>query len=334
MMAACQDNDNRSQGASGKVIVEAYQVSPEYFSATIQATGDLLPYEEVDIKTPVSGLVSRIHFLEGQFVNKGALLLEMDNRSWIAQKSGLEARLISTESEYERKKKLLEIDGVSHEEVEQTLAERNNLKARIEELDVMIDLAQIRAPFSGKLGMRNFSPGAFLSQGETLTQLVQTDRLKVNFSIPAKYATLPRNKQEVRIISSSTGDTALAVIYAIDPRINPATRNLRIRALVSSQHPAFKPGDFVQVVLVVDQNEQALLIPAESIIPELNTQMVYVVKNGVASRRAVEITSRTPDRVQIVKGLAIGDTVLTTGLMEVRDGDPIEIRNVRTVGAE
>jgi membrane fusion protein, multidrug efflux system len=323
---SCRQNQQPGQGADLVLSVEGYQVKPESFSLSIQATGDLLSYEEVELRTPVSGNVFNIHFREGQYVNRGDLLVEIDNRSWAARKKGLEARLISAESELTRKHDLLEIEGVSLEELEQSQAEVSNLKAQIEELDVMIDLAHIRAPFSGRLGMRNFSPGAYLSQGESITRLVQADRIRVNFSLPSRYAAIAKIGQEVTLTTSATGDTTVAVIYAVDPIISPSSRSLQVRALLDNREQAFVPGDFARVIFEVEQSDDALLVPAESVIPELNAQVVFIARNGRASRQEVETGSRTRDMVQILSGLSPGDTVLTTGLMEIRDGDRVTIR--------
>jgi membrane fusion protein, multidrug efflux system len=320
---SCKQNTAQNQGSENLYTVEAYQVMPEIYSESIRATGELLSFEETEIMAPVPGNVLNIYFREGQNVNKGDLLVEIDNRSWSARKRGLEAQLISAESDLIRKKDLLQIEGVSQEELEQSQATVSNLKAQIDELDVMIDLAHIQAPYSGRLGMRNFSPGAYLRQGDIITSLVQSHKLRVSFSIPARYATLAKENQEVEVISSASGDTAVAVIYAIDPTINPASRSLQIRAMLDNEQGRFVAGDFAQIIFDVEQTKDALLVPAESIIPELNTQVVFIARNGRAVRQEVETGSRTRDRVQILNGLSPGDYVLTTGLMEIRDGDQI-----------
>jgi membrane fusion protein, multidrug efflux system len=323
LSASCKQNTVQNQGSENTYPVETYQVLPEMYSESIRTTGELLSFEETQIMAPVAGNVLNIYFREGQNINKGDLLVEIDNRSWSARKRGLEAQLVSAESDLARRKNLLEIEGVSQEELEQSQANVSNLQAQIEELDVMIDLAHIRAPYNGRLGMRNFSPGAYLSQGDLITSLVQSHRLRVNFSIPARYASLAKENQEIKVISSASGDTAVAVIYAIDPTINSASRSLQLRAMLDNEKSRFVAGDFAQVIFDIRQTENALLVPAESIIPELNTQVVYVARDGRAVRQEVETGSRTRDRVQILNGLSPGDYVLTTGLMQIRDGDQI-----------
>ena len=334
VLAACQNNNNSQQGVNRTLNVEGYLVASEVFEQTIHATGDLLAWEEIEVKTPIAGLVHDIRFSEGQYVRKGDLLVEMDNRSWRAQKRGLEARLQSARSELERRQGLLVIEGVSREEVERAQAEADLLQAQIEELEVMIDLAHVRAPFNGRLGIRHVSPGAFLSQGEAITRLVQTDRLRVHFSVPARYAAMVNNDMEINVVSSSGGQQSTAHIYTTEPVMSASARSLLVRAELDNSRQQFIPGDFVLVVLGVDRDEGALLIPAEAVINELNSQIVYVARNGQTRRQVIEAGIRTRDRVQVLGGLAPGDTVITTGLMEIRDGIPVVIRELKTGQAE
>jgi membrane fusion protein, multidrug efflux system len=328
VVTSCSQNNSFKQDLSATLRVEGYVLKPEYFSVNIRSTGELLPFEEVELRTPVAGNVFEIFFEEGQIVNKGDLLVEIDNRTWTARKKGLEARLISAKSELDRQKQLLEIDGVSQQDVEQSEAEVNNITAQIEELDVMIDLAHLRAPFDGRLGMRNFSPGAYLSQGAVVTHLVQNDQLKIDFSVPAKYAGFINIGQDVKVISSTTGDTAVAQLYAVEPMINTVSRSLHARALINKQTAGFLPGDFTQVILRVEEHEDALLVPAEAVIPELNAQVVYVYSDGKAERRKITAGTRTRDRLQVLSGLSEGDIVITTGLMEISDGDQVTLKEM------
>lgn len=335
LLSSCGESSNRKKiDDSAPVLAEAMVVQPESHTVSIKATGDLLPLEEVEIKAPVAGNVRSIHFREGQQVGKGALLVSIDDRNWVAQKKGLEARLIAAEGELRRKTQLLGIEGISAEEVEKNRAEVDNLKAQIEGLEVMIDLAAVRAPFSGRIGMRNFSPGAWLSQGGAIARLVQTDGMKVHFTIPAQYAHKVAVGRPVKVFSSANGDTAVANVYAVDARINSSSRSLQIRAMLNGKHPTFIPGDFVQVSLELEKKENVLLVPAEAIIPELNQHTVFIVKDGKAKRTVVKTGVRTEDRVEILHGLSPGDTVLISGLMDVRDGAPVTLQQLHTAVTE
>ncbi len=325
ILLSCAQGDSSEQRGPQAINAQGYKAEYQEFTVSIRSTGELISYEEVELRTPVAGNVLSIHFREGQFVEKGALLVEMDSRTWQAQKRGLEAQLLSARSELERREKLLAIEGTSQESVDQSRALVSDLEARIEELSVRIDLAQIRAPFSGRVGMRDFSPGAFLGQGDPITRLVQNQKLKIDFKIPARYASLAREGLDVRIVSSSSLDTTYARIYAVDPEINTNTRSLRLRGMLENGDRKFIPGDFVQVFMETQQNDNAILIPTDAIISELNSQVVFITRNGKATRTEVEIGTSTRGRVNILSGISEGDTILITGLMGIRDGSAVRI---------
>ena len=326
LLSSCGSGQQNAPANTNRVVsADGFRVEPSSYNVQIRSTGELTPFEEVELRTPVAGNVMSIHFEEGQWVQQGALLVKIDSRTWEAQKKGLEAQLHSAENELKRQQELLLIEGTSLEAVEQVQTRVSSLKAQIEELAVRIDLSHIRAPFSGNLSMRNFSRGAFLSQGEIITRLVQNRKLKVSFDIPARYAGLAREGLQVKVVSSSTGDTVPASVYAVDPFINSQTRSLGLRGVIENVNAGFIPGDFAQVLMDVERNEGALLVPAESIISELNAQIVFVASNGKAERRTVEIGTRTPGRVHITRGLAQGDTVLITGLMDMRNGSAVSV---------
>lgn len=317
-------SETSSGGPQGPRTIEAtgFRAEAEPYTITIRATGELLPFEEVELRTPLAGNVLSIHFSEGQYVRQNDLIVKIDSRTWKAQRRGLQAQLVSAENELKRKEQLLEIEGTSREELEQAETRVSSLKAQIEELSVRIDLAQVRAPFSGQVGMRDFSIGAYLSQGDRITHLADNRRLRVSFTIPARYAPLAKVGLMVNVVSSAS-DTIQAEVYAVDPVIDRDNRSLNVRAAFDNQN--FVPGDFAQVIFEVEQNENALLVPAEAVIAELNAQIVYVAREGKAHRQTVEIGTRTPGRVHIINGLAEGDTVLITGLMEMRDGSNINV---------
>ncbi len=328
ILASCNNQgDQRNQG-SRPLNVEGYVAYPEPFQQTIRSTGDILPWEKVEIRTPVAGNVQSIVFEEGSYIREGSLLIEIDSRIWKAQKKGLESRLRIARKDMERKKQLRSIDGSSQEEVDQAEAMVSELEAQIEELAVRIDLATIKAPFSGRVGMRDFSPGAYLAQGELVTSLVQDEQLRINFSVPARYAGHLKPGTQVSIISRSIPDTLAAQVYAIDPVINQNTRTMQVRAKTNNSEGTLTAGDFANVITEAQINENAILLPAESIIPELNSQVVYVVQEGKASKTNIETGTRTANRVHVLSGISTGDTIITTGLMEVRDGREIRITSV------
>lgn len=325
-----KEQENGQQQEENQAIqVRAALVEADSFARTVSTTANLLPFEQVDIKAPVAGNVLAIYFKEGERVGKGEQLIRIDDRSWRAQLQGLQAQLERARSELERNQELIEREGISREELEQAEAQVRNLEAQAKELRVNIQLANVKAPLSGQLGMRDFSLGDYLQQGQTITQLVQKDRLRVDFTIPAEYAPHVRQDQEMTVIASATGDTLQALVYAISPAISLNSREIRIRGLLDNREGQFIPGDFAQVQLNITQKEEALLIPAEAVLPEAETHVVFKAQNGRAMRQEVSLGLRTPSRIQILEGLSQGDTVLITGLMQVEDSSRIEVEALK-----
>jgi len=323
---SCGGNGEEQRRDVSPVPVDVYGVGHEVFTVEVSSTGELLPMEETEIRSAVGGHVVRIHFREGQFVRAGELLAELDSRRWQAQMLGLEARLHASASELKRREALLRVDGISQADYEQAFADVEQLRSQIEDLKVLIDHSQIRAPFAGHIGLRDFSIGAYIREGDLVTRLVQTDRLRVSFGVPARHGALVAPGQQVAITSSSGAGSATAEVYAVDPGVNRESRSVQARGILNNRDGRFTPGDFVRVVLTLGQDSAAILIPADAIIPELNRQVVFVAVDGRAVRREVVTGARTGDRIQILEGLHPGDMVITTGLMVLRDGSEISLR--------
>jgi membrane fusion protein (multidrug efflux system) len=310
------------------LIAEGFVVFPDHFENHLSVTANLLPAESVEIKTPVAGTVLAIHFSEGQYIKEGQPLVQIDDRVWKAQIKGLKAQLEAANEELKRKEALLTVEGASREEVETIQSTVQQLEARIEELSVYVTLARVPSPFSGKVGMRDFSIGAYLSQGQTITQIAQSDRLKVDFNLPGRYVTQLAIGKQVTVIAN--GDSLTAPIYAINPVVDENARTIRIRALLNNRKH-WLPGDFAEVSLVLDIHDSAMVIPTELIVPELGAETVFLSKNGKVVKQTVTTSVRNDKVVLITSGLSAGDTLLTTGLMQVREGIPVKISQTRSL---
>jgi membrane fusion protein (multidrug efflux system) len=295
------------------------------------ATANLLSFEEVEIKAPVTGTVLSINFQEGQFVKKGDVLLKIDDRNWKAQIKGATAQLINAKNELSRKKELIKVGGASQQDVDNAQAAVNALEAQIEQLAVYVSLANIVAPFEGRVGMRNFSLGSFLSQGQTITVLAQSNKLKVDFNISSRYIDKIQLGHIIYVVSAS--DTAVAAIYAINPTVSQTSRTIQIRALIDNNYRNFIPGDFAGVIVPVKIDPNALVVPANCIVPELNAQIVYQYKKGRAVRKEIDPGMRTDKVVQVLNGIAAGDTIITTGLVQIKDMMPVQVGNLSELSA-
>lgn len=327
LFPACnEENGGEASGPPPERAVQAnYLVArPDTFRNEVITTAEVLPYESVTLRAPLAGTVLNIYFEEGARVKEGDLLLRLDDRAWKAQLQGLEVEYNSVQNELERYRRLMEIDGASQQQIDNAVARLATMKADMDQLRVNIELANIRAPFAGQVGLRNFSKGSYMSQGEEITTLAQIDRLKVNFNLPERYR--PDIEVGEAVGLRVEGDTFAATIYAIDPIIDVDTRTVQARAVLDRGTRSVMPGVFAETILPTEVLENAIVLPSQVVVPEIEDQTVYVAKNGRAERRVVIISGRTSDMVLISEGVEAGDTVLTTGLMSIKEGAPLSLQ--------
>ncbi len=319
-------NNNRA-GSSPVVPVDGFVVSASRFENTMTATANLLPAESVEIKAPVSGTVLSIHFKEGQSVSAGQSLVHIDDRIWEAQIKGYKAQLVSARSDLERKQQLLKAEGASQDEVDKAQSTVDQLEAKIDELFVYVSLAAVPAPFAGRVGMRDFSVGAYLSAGQVITTIAQASKLKIDFNLPGKYVGQIKVGDQIKLLAG--GDTLQAPVYAINPVVDEASRSIQVRALLDNK-TGLAPGDFAEVELPLDVTDRAIMIPTSAVVPELGAETVYLAVNGKAGKRKITSGLRTDKYVQVLDGLSAGDTLITSGLMQIREGMPVKIRKTES----
>ncbi len=326
ILGCSEQNDG---GTSGQQPVRAIQADylvarPDTFRNEVITTAEVLPFESVTLRAPLAGTVLDIYFEEGAQVQEGALMLRLDDRAWKAQLKGLEVEYNSVQKELDRYRRLMELDGASQQQIDNAVARLATMQADMDQLRVNIQLANIRAPFSGQVGLRNFSKGSYMSQGEEITTLAQVDRLKVNFNLPERYR--PDVNVGETVSLKVEGDTFPATIYAIDPIINVDSRTVQARAVLERGNKSVMPGVFAETILPTEVLENAIVLPSQVVVPEIEAQTVYISKNGKAVRRVVTVSGRTSDKVLISDGIQAGDTVITTGLMSIKDGSPLSLQ--------
>ncbi|MBC6995207.1 efflux RND transporter periplasmic adaptor subunit [Neolewinella lacunae] len=312
-----------ASSASSVMQADYVVVQPQPVSNVINLTGTLLPSESAMLSAQSSGLVKEILFREGQYVKKGQELLKLDDRQWVVQRQKLAAQLETAEKDLERRQELLKIKGISQAEVDAAELLVATIQADQAELAVLIDFAVVRAPFSGRMGLRNISPGAYLAAGTSFARLVQTDPLKLEFNVPERYAHQIRVGQEVRFSIAGEDDVFAAKVYATDPAVSESTRSLRIRATVTNQRDALVPGAFTEISLTLGNVPDALLVPTEAVVPVLNDQIVYRISGGKIEEVVVKTGIRLPRLMEVVSGLEAGDTIMVSGLLQAKDGVPV-----------
>jgi len=311
--------------ASGPTTVSGVVVRPRPLENVVRSSGTVLASESVDLTAEAAGRIERITFTEGSHVKKGDLLVTINDDELQAQLKKTELQIALAQEQEKRQKQLFDISGISREQYDIALNQVNTLKADRENLVAMIRKREIRASFDGKVGLRYVSEGSYVAQTTRIASVQKIDPLKVDFSIPEKYAGSVKLGDSVLFRSSDTKHPFAGRVYAIEPKIDPATRTLQLRALVGNKDERIFPGAYVQIELRLRDIPDALMVPTQAIIPVLKGQTVLVRRNGVALSVPVTMGIRTASAVQITEGLNPGDTVITSGLMQLRPGASVEV---------
>lgn len=245
-----------------------------------------------------------------------------------AQLKKAEIRKKLAEEKEFRQRSLFEKNLLSKEAYDNTLNEFISAKADIENLSALIEKTEIYAPFDGKVGLRYISEGSYVTPATKIASLQNNNPIKIDFAIPQKYSNIIKVNRGIQIISASTGRTYSAKIYAVEPKIDPTTKSLMLRAIASNEREELIPGSFVTVDIELDDISNAITIPTEALVNDIKGEMVYLFKNGVAITKVVETSIRNEDEIQVVNGLSIGDTVIVSGIMNMRPRNQVKINKI------
>lgn len=305
--------------------VRGVVITPRELDNKILATGNVLATEEVELRAEVAGKVTQIPFTEGSHVQKGDLLVKINDSELRAQLEKAESRKKLLEDKEARQRKLLEMNGVSQEQYDESLNELNSIKAEVSLLNAQLDKTEIRAPFGGVVGLRYVSEGSYISPTTLVASLQDISSVKIEFSIPEKYSGLVQKGNKIRFTLEGSSRQHEGSIYAIEPKIDPVTRTLKMRAIARNEREIILPGSFAKIELLLKKEANAVLVPTYAIIPDLQGQRVYVARNGKATLVNVETGIRTEEKIQVIKGLQVNDTLITTGLLQLRPGVPVAI---------
>lgn len=303
--------------------VSTITVASAPFAETLMSTGSVRAEEAVELQAEINGKVVAINFKEGAHVQQGHLLVKLNDADLRATRQrALQRRELAMLRE-ERLSKLVKDGLVRREEHDTAWNEVQIQNAEIELAEAQIAKTEIRAPFSGVVGLRYVSEGAFVNAATRVATLQRIDRLKIDFSIPEKYASRIKLGAGITFTVAGGDRRFGGEIYAFDPRIDTATRTVLLRALSPNPEGRLLPGAFANVELKLNQMNDAILIPAVAVIPGLTEKNVFVMNDGKAQRRAVETGTRTASQVHIISGLKPGDVVITSGLQQMREGLPV-----------
>lgn len=330
ILAGCQSKKDalsggQTQRPKGPTTVEGFLVQISSVSEDVEVPGTLLPAEETQIRAEVSGRIIQLNLPEGTVVPNGFLLVKLFDQDLQAQLRKLEVQLQIAVKTVQRQRELLAINGISQQDFDLIALNVDNLKADIQATKISITKTEIRAPYEGQIGLRNVSMGAYLSTADIITVLREVKQLRLEFSIPEKYAKNIAKGYIVKFKVDGGKVTHNAVVIATEGNVEQNTRTLKIRAMVSERDAELVPGIFAKVNLQLGQDAMALMIPSQAIIPQARNKQVILLRKDSAVFTVIETGIRDSAYVQIVKGLHAGDTVITTGLMAIRPNGKIMI---------
>lgn len=308
--------------------VDGYIVKPQPFQENIEVPGSIVANEMAEIHPEVSGRIVQLNVAEGRYVGKGTVLAKLYDGDLRAQLNKLNIQLALAQKTEERQAQLLKIQGISQQDYDISLLQVNSLRADIGIIQTSISKTVVRAPFSGKLGLKNISPGSYVSPASVIAIINQTDQLKLDFAVPEKYIDQIKNGQLVTFTFEGSKKQLAAKVVATESNVTENTRSLTVRAAVIGKEEGLLPGAFAKVQLSFDPDPNALLVPTQAVLPQARGKKVILYKGGTAIFADVTTGVRDSAKVQITDGLKPGDTVVVTGLLSVRPEAKIQIGRI------
>ncbi|MFD1605204.1 efflux RND transporter periplasmic adaptor subunit [Flavobacterium artemisiae] len=322
-----KNDDSKKFNDKGKpTTVNGIVVKTSTFDNNLSLSGSIEANEQVEIHSEVSGIVEGIFFTEGTNVTKGQVLFKVNDIELKAQLRQAATREGLTTENERRAKLLLQKEAISQEEYDIARADNASAQAQSQLIRAQIAKTSVKAPFSGKIGLRSISPGTYITPTVLVAKLVNTSKLKITFSIPEKYAAQVKNGSTIDFTVSGSNKTYNAKIYAIEPEVAIETRTLQIRAIADNVDGKLFPGTFADVKLPLNIIKDAIVVPTEAIIPVQSGKKVYIANIGKAKEVMVEATTRTDASILVLSGLKAGDTLITSGVMTLKNDAPIIVK--------
>jgi len=311
---------------TGPVSVEVKVVQPELLLNTVSATGSILANEKAEIRPEISGRIIKILFEEGATVQKNKLLVKMNDSDLQAQLKRNEAQAMLLQSDEFQKRKLLEIKAISQDEYDAAKSLMLVNQADKQLLESQIAKTEIYAPFTGKVGLRSVSVGNYIASNTLIATIQQLDPIKIEFDVPEKYSSFIKPGLDINFAIDASDSVFMAKVYAIESAITTETRTLKVRALCSNRANLLNPGTFARVNMILERFPEAIKIPSEAILTVIDGNAVFVCKNGKAVTIPVKTGIRTDYEIQITQGLSAGDSLITTGLLQLTNGASIMVK--------
>jgi len=320
-LAGCHQKESAAKTVKNSaIVVDCMVAQNKPFNASEQFAGVLLPYEEVELKSETSGKIVQLLFNEGDAVAKGQLLVKVNDSELQAQLKKNAQQLLLGSAEEGRRRELLQLNGISQEEYDKTLSAKKILEAERDYILASIEKTEVRAPFAGVIGLRQVSEGAFLSGTTTIATLRQLSSLKLEFSVPEKLASQIVKGTTISFKVASADTLFVGTVYAIEGGIDLNTRALKVRAKVDNENTHLIAGSYVDVLMAMANNGRTIMVPSRAIVPDATGETIYLIKNGKITVQRIVSGYRTANQVVIDNGVLAGDTVVLSGLLQVKPG--------------
>lgn len=316
--------------ASPPTVVDVLIASSQSISNTVEANGTVVADEYVELHPEIAGRLTYLNVPEGKRIAQGTVIARINDADLKAtlQKSKVQLDLAQTTEQ--RYKKLLDVNGINQSDYDAIVNQVNSLRADMDYTQTLIDKTVIRAPFSGTVGLRQVSPGAFVTTSTVLATIQQVDKIKVDFTLPEEYSNIIHIGSSVEVeVDAAKKLRQKATIIATEPQVNQSTRNLRVRAQLANN--SANPGAFVKVYINASVDKKAIMVPTNAIIPDDKNNQLILVKKGKATVVNVQTGIREANNVEVVKGIDVGDSVVVTGVLFARPNSPLKVRGVKTL---
>jgi membrane fusion protein (multidrug efflux system) len=334
LLSSCGNDKKKDAAAQQKngprppAKVDGFIVQTQTLNQSIEIPGSLVANESTEIHPEVSGRITYLNVREGAYVTKGSVIARLYDADLQAQKRKLEVQLKMAQQTEDRYNQLQKIGGISRQDYDVTALQVSNIRADLAIIQTEISRTVVRAPFSGKLGLKEISTGAYVTPASVITSIQKTTGLRIDFNVPEKYTSLIKKGQSVNFTVEGSERDYTAVVSATESGIEETTRSLTIRALVKGEATGLVPGGFAKVKLSFAPNEAALMIPTQAVIPQARGKKVYVYKGGKAEFTEVVTGTRDASNVEITSGLTKGDTVIVTGLLGLKPDAKVIIARI------
>jgi len=328
LTGSSSDNKSNMDPRARQISVDGWIVKPKSLQNKIFSNGSLISNEEVELRSEINGKVTRIFFSEGKRVKKGDVLVKInDSELQAALKKNKSREFLARDREY-RYKQLLEKNLTSQQEYDLQLSELNSVLADVELTEAQIAKTEIVAPFDGIIGLRSVSVGSYISPQSKIASLQSINPMKVDFSVPQKYFGLVKEGKTINVKLSATGKIYNGRIYAVEPKIDQNTRTVQVRAIIPNEKGELTPGAYVEIDVVLESIENSVLIPTESLVPDVEGEKVFIYRSGKAVPQLVNTGIRTEKEIQITSGLNVGDTLIVSGIILLRPNAPVKLNSV------